>query len=404
MIVTVMIALAGASFAAWLFLLCFRHGFWRADQRLGDAPAPARWPAVAAVIPARDEAATIGRVVRGLLAQHYPGALSVVVVDDNSGDGTAELAREAAAGSARFRLVAGRPLEPGWTGKLWAMQQGIAAAEADWTGTEYLLLTDADILHDPTNVRRLVAKAMAERRDLVSLMVRLHCASAIERLLIPAFVFFFQKLYPFAAANDPDHPVAAAAGGCMLVRREALARAGGVAAIRDALIDDCALAAAIKRNGPIWIGLADHTASLRPYRGLGDVWDMVARTAFTQLDHSVLNLLGTVLGMLVLYLVPPVAVAWGLFTGNAPLLAAGAGGFALMLVAYRPTWSLYARRLGPAFFALPLTALLYTLSTIASALRHWRGRGGAWKGRTYRAPAAAARRAKSTVEFPGRPG
>jgi hopene-associated glycosyltransferase HpnB len=231
-------------------------------------------------------------------------------------------------------------------------------------------------------------------------MVRLHCASAIERLLIPAFVFFFQKLYPFAAANDPEHPVAAAAGGCMLVRRAALARAGGVAAIRDALIDDCALAAAIKRNGPIWIGLADHTVSLRPYRGLADIWDMVARTAFTQLDHSALNLLGTVLGMALLYLVPPIALAWGLVAENVPLLAAGAGGFALMLVAYRPTWSLYARRLGPAFFALPLTALLYTLSTIASALRHWRGRGGAWKGRTYPAP----ERAKSTVEFPGRPG
>jgi len=400
MIVTVLIALAGASFAAWLFLLCFRHGFWRADQRLGDGPAPARWPAVTAVIPARDEAATIGRVVRGLLAQHYPGALSVVVVDDNSGDGTAGLARAAAAGSERFRLVAGRPLEPGWTGKLWAMHQGIAAAEAQWPDTEYLLLTDADILHDPTNIRRLVAKAVAEGRDLVSLMVRLHCASAIERLLIPAFVFFFQKLYPFAAANDPEHPVAAAAGGCMLVRRAALARAGGVAAIRDALIDDCALAAAIKRNGPIWIGLADHTVSLRPYRGLADIWDMVARTAFTQLDHSALNLLGTVLGMALLYLVPPIALAWGLVAENVPLLAAGAGGFALMLVAYRPTWSLYARRLGPAFFALPLTALIYTLSTIASALRHWRGRGGAWKGRTYPAP----ERAKSTVEFPGRPG
>lgn len=400
MVASVLMASAGTSFAAWLFLLRFRHGFWRADQRLGDPPAPARWPAVTAVIPARDEAATIGRVVRGLLAQHYPGQLTIVVVDDNSSDGTAPLARDAAAGSERVRLVAGQPLEPGWTGKLWAVHQGIQAALAEWPATEFLLLTDADILHDPTNVRRLVAKATAERRDLVSLMVRLHCVSAVERLLIPAFVFFFQKLYPFPAANDPSHRVAAAAGGCMLVRRAALEQAGGVAAIRGALIDDCALAAAIKRNGPIWIGLADHTHSLRPYRGLRDVWDMVARTAYTQLDHSVAKLLGTVLGMAFLYLVPPVALAWGAVAENASMLAAGGGGFALMLVAYRPTWSIYGRRLGPAFFALPVTALLYTLSTIASALRHWRGRGGAWKGRTYPAPDSA----KSTVEFPGRPG
>jgi hopene-associated glycosyltransferase HpnB len=397
---TVLIALAAASFAAWLFLLGFRHGFWRADQRLGDAPPPARWPAVTAVIPARDEAATIGRVVRALLDQHYPGALSVVVVDDNSDDGTAALAEQAAAGSDRVLLVEGQPLEPGWTGKLWAMHQGIAAARARWPETGYLLLTDADILHDPTNVRRLVAKATAEGRDLVSLMVRLHCASAVEKLLIPAFVFFFQKLYPFPAANDPEHPVAAAAGGCMLVRRQALEQAGGVAAIRGALIDDCALAAAIKKNGPIWIGLAERTESLRPYRGLGDIWDMVARTAYTQLDHSLVNLLTTVLGMAVLYLVPPIALVWGAVAENVPLLAAGAAGFALMLIAYRPTWSLYARRLGPAFFALPLAALLYTLSTVASALRHWRGRGGAWKGRTY----PAETRAKTTVEFPGRPG
>jgi hopene-associated glycosyltransferase HpnB len=380
---TVLMALAGASFAAWLYLLRFRHGFWRADQRLGEPAAPAHWPAVTAVVPARDEAATIGRVVRGLLAQHYPGPLSVVVVDDSSSDGTADLARAAADGSDRFQLVAGQPLEPGWTGKLWAMHQGIAAAEARWPETEFLLLTDADILHDPTNLRRLVAKATAERRDLVSLMVRLHCASVVEWLLIPAFVFFFQKLYPFPAANDPRNPVAAAAGGCMLVRRAALERAGGVSAIRGALIDDCALAAAIKKNGPIWIGLADHTRSLRPYRGLGDVWDMVARTAFTQLDHSVVKLIGAVLGMAFLYLVPPVALAWGVAAEYPVLAAAGAGGFALMLVAYRPTWSIYGRRLGPAFFALPLTALLYTLSTVASALRHWRGRGGAWKGRTY---------------------
>ena len=203
MIASVMIALAGASFAGWLFLLTFRHGFWRADQRLGNPPAPAHWPAVTAVIPARDEAATIGRVVRALLAQHYPGALSVVVIDDNSSDGTAVLARAAAAGSERFLVVRGKPLEPGWTGKLWAMHQGIEAARTRWPQSEYLLLTDADILHDPTNVRRLVSKAVADRRDLVSLMVRLHCASAIEKLLIPAFVFFFQKLYPFAAANDP---------------------------------------------------------------------------------------------------------------------------------------------------------------------------------------------------------
>jgi hopene-associated glycosyltransferase HpnB len=253
----------------------------------------------------------------------------------------------------------------------------------------YVLLTDADIVHAPDALRRLVAKAEGgpAQLDLVSLMVKLHCESFAERLLIPAFVFFFQKLYPFPWVNDRALSTAGAAGGCMLVRRAALERAGGIAAVKDALIDDCALAAALKKNGAIWLGLADRSASVRRYPRIADVWRMVARTAYTQLRHSPLRVLGTVLGMTLLYLVPPLAMILCPFLGAWTAAALAAAAFALMLFAYRPTWELY-RGDDPAILLLPLAALLYTAMTVDSALRHFRGQGGAWKGRTYAKPAA----------------
>jgi hopene-associated glycosyltransferase HpnB len=306
----------------------------------------------------------------------------VILVDDGSTDGTAKAAREAAerAGAAgRLAIVEAPPLEPDWTGKMWAVGQGVARAPDD---AEYLLLTDADIEHDAGNLRRLVAKAETEGRQLVSLMVRLHCESPIERLLIPAFVFFFQKLYPFPRINDPRNKTAGAAGGCMLVNRETLARAGGIEAIRDRLIDDCALARRIKAEGPIWLGLSRRTRSVRAYRGLPDIWRMVARTAYTQLGHSPLALAGTVLGMAAIYLAPLATFVLALAFQAWPAAALGGAAQLLMYLAYVPTRRLYGK-FGVTFLLLPFAGFLYTLMTVDSARRHWSGSGGGWKGRSY---------------------
>ncbi|PIW27430.1 MAG: glycosyl transferase family 2 [Rhodospirillales bacterium CG15_BIG_FIL_POST_REV_8_21_14_020_66_15] len=383
-----MTGVALLALAVWAGILFFRGRFWFADQHLSPAAKAASrdgWPAVVAVIPARDEADGIARTVASLLAQDYPGRLDVVVVDDNSADGTGALAQgaaDAAAASERFHLVAGKPLVEGWSGKLWAVHQGLEAAGQAAPNARYVLLTDADISHHAANLRRLVEKAEMEDRDLVSLMVRLNCETPWERLLIPAFVFFFQKLFPFPWVNDPTRRTAAAAGGCMLVRRAALGAAGGIQAIRGRLIDDCALAELLKARGSIWLGLTHETVSLRRYDTLSEIWRMVARTAYEQLGHSPLMLLGTVAGMTLLYLVPPVAAFWGLAAGDWRLAAAGAGGWLAMAIAYFPTLRLYGRPPW-AGFALPAAALLYTLMTVDSARRHGQGRGGGWKGRTY---------------------
>jgi hopene-associated glycosyltransferase HpnB len=385
-------ALAAVALAAWLYLLLGRDGFWRARPRIEDEapPTPGSWPAVVAIVPARNEAAHVEAALRSLLAQDYPGDLAVVLVDDHSEDATAAVGRRVAAGQARpLAVIGARPLPLGWSGKLWAVAEGLRHAAQIRPGAAHILLTDADIAHPPGSLTRLVAKAEAERLDLVSLMVRLRCETFWERLLIPPFVFFFQKLYPFPWVNDRARRMAGAAGGCMLVRREALDRAGGIAAVKDALIDDCALAALIKRNGAIWLGLAERTVSVRRYPRIADVWRMVARTAYTQLRHSPWLVLGTMLGMALLYLVPPLAMVLGLATGAWIAAGLGAAAFALMLVAYRPTWALY-RGNDPLIALLPLAALLYTAMTVDSMRRHLLGKGGAWKGRTYARPTARA--------------
>jgi hopene-associated glycosyltransferase HpnB len=373
--------IACLSLLIWIYLLLFHGGFWRADQRLEDGAEPEVWPTVTAIVPARDEAEVIERAVTSLLSQNYPGEFHLIVVDDGSSDGTADLARAAAeklgAGN-RLTIVTGTPLPEDWTGKMWAVANGVRnVGERD-----FLLLTDADIEHDPANLRRLAAKAVTDRRDMVSLMVRLHASSFWERLLIPAFVFFFQKLYPFPRVNNREAAMAGAAGGCVLVRKKALEQAGGFEAIKSALIDDCALARRIKKRAAIWLGLTENTYSIRPYDGLGGIWRMVARTAFTQLNYSALLLLGTLVGMVLIYLAPPVVVVWGIAGGNWLAAGLGGGALALMLLAYWPTAKLY----GPPFpevLLLPLAGLLYTAMTFDSALRHWRGAGGGWKGRTY---------------------
>jgi hopene-associated glycosyltransferase HpnB len=378
---SVNLAVAGAGLAVWLYLLSARGGFWRANIRdeADLAPEPAVWPAVTAVIPARNEADIIPASLPGLLTQNYPGPLSVILTDDQSGDGTAEVARSTAdvlgAGS-RLMVLEGSALPQGWTGKLWAMQQGIEKARSAVQTPRYLLLTDADIAYDPGVLRRLVARAETKGLVLTSLMVKLRCESLAERALIPAFVFFFQMLYPFAWVNRRESSMAAAAGGCMLVRPEALVAGGGIEAIRTSLIDDCALGRSMKRQGPVWLGLTASARSLRPYPGLADIRRMVARSAYDQLNYSPLLLAGTVIAMALTYLIPPLMAVLG--TGFAQ--ATGFLTWAIMTVAFLPILRFYGVSVLWAV-ALPVIAGCYMLFTLDSALQHWRGKGGLWKGR-----------------------
>jgi len=386
------VLLATASLGAWLYLV-FGHGrFWAADQRLEAAPEPAAWPEVVAVVPARNEADVIERTVGSLLDQDYPGAFRIVLADDESEDDTGDAARRAAAAhplGERLCVERTKPRPPGWVGKMWAVHSGVQRAGQEAPEAAYLLLTDADVAHSPGNLRRLVAKAEAERLDLVSLMVLLTAETPWERLVVPAFVYFFQKLYPFPRVNDPRSGVAGAAGGCMLVRRTALARVGGIEPLRGEIIDDCALGRALKRSGPIWLGLSRTERSVRGYAGLAGVWSMVARSAFTQLRHSWLLLAGTLLGLALLYLAPPLlalGALWGV-SGVAASLAAAA--WILMAASFVPILALYGR--APAWgFALPVAGALYAAMTFDSALRHGRAEGASWKGRAGAGSADAA--------------
>lgn len=355
---------------AWLYLLFGRGFFWMTRERDDrDAPEPERWPSVIAVVPARDEADVIARAIASLVAQDYKGRFRVILVDDQSSDDTAAIAR--GLNSDRLTVITGAERPKGWTGKLWALQQGVAqAGEPD-----YLWLTDADIAHAPNNLSKLVARAEAGKLVLASLMAKLHCGNAAERLLIPAFVFFFDMLYPFAWVNDPRRPTAAAAGGCMLIRRDAFERAGGMDAIKSEIIDDCAMGRTMKRQGPIWLGLTDRCVSLRPY-AYADIARMVSRSAYAQLSYSPLQLTGTLLAMLIVYVAAPVAV---FSTTGLPQLAAMLT-WGMMILAFAPMLRFYS--LSALWgVALPLIGALYGLFTLDSAIQHWRGRGGMWKGR-----------------------
>jgi len=375
--------IASMVLAIWLYLIAARGGFWRAaerdDENLAADAAGEQWPAVTAVIPARDEAECLGDTVTSLLRQDYPGPFNLVVIDDQSRDATAAVARDAAAALGagdRLTLLAGRALPAGWTGKLWAQQQGVEAAAANDPLPAYLLLTDADIVYAPEALSRLVARAQRGGFVLVSLMAKLRCESFAERAFVPAFIFFFQMLYPFAWANDPHRATAAAAGGCMLVRRDALEPAGGLAAIRGALIDDCALASALKRHGRIFIALTERVHSVRAYPAVADIRRMVARTAYAQLRYSPLILCATVFALALTYLAP---VALALFAAG---LAQFIGIFTwlLMALAFRPMLRFY-RLSAWRGLALPAIAAMYMAFTLDSAYQHARGRGGMWKGR-----------------------
>jgi hopene-associated glycosyltransferase HpnB len=380
--VTALRILTAVSLAGWFFLALVRGMYWRTDVRLPIASDPPVWPAVAIVVPARDEAAVLPHTLPTLTAQAYPGPVSVILVDDNSTDGTTELVGE------RWpQVVVVDPGEPaaGWAGKLWALRAGVMSAESAGVDITYFLFTDADIAHRPDSLAILVRAAEVHRLDVVSQMARLRVHTGWERLVVPAFVYFFALLYPFRWSNAPGARTAAAAGGCSLVRRTALESAGGLEAIRGAVIDDVALARAIKRSGGrTFLGLADRVDSIRPYRRLADLWRMVARSAYAQLHRSVVLLAGTVIGLGLMFWIPPVCVVVGAVTGDVPTLLLSAAAYALMSALFVPMLRYY--RLTPALaLALPFTATLYLGMTVDSAVQHYRGNGAAWKGRTYAA-------------------
>ena len=389
--------------AIWIYLLLAHGRFWRiplapilAKSGREQSTRSEGGPSIAVVIPARNEADVIGRAVASLLRQTGDGSptlspktgaedgapafrfvqLHIFVVDDNSTDGTAEAAREAAGSQAdRVTVIAGRPLAAGWSGKLWAVQQGVEQALT--LKPDFLLLTDADVEHSSHNVGLLTEVADQGGYELASFMVKLHCRSLAERLLIPAFVFFFFMLYPPEWIRDPRRKTAGAAGGCILIRPAALERIGGIASIRQEIIDDCALARAVKQSGgKVWLGASADTHSVRPYDSFAEIERMIARTAFNQLRHSGWLLLGTVVGMLLIYILPLAL----LVSGSVTLAMVGALAFALMFASYVPMVRFYG--LNPMWaLTLPASAVFYSAATIHSAIKYWRGSGGEWKGR-----------------------
>ncbi|MGH7015744.1 MAG: glycosyltransferase [Caulobacteraceae bacterium] len=367
------LGLGAAALAGWFYLIFARGGFWLAAERDEESfPEPRAWPAVAVVVPARNEADVIARALLSLLGQDYPGAFRIFLVDDESADGTAAAA--SALADSRVRVIAGTPRPAGWAGKPWAMRQGVEAALAE--AAEYILFTDADIAHAPDNLARLVRRAESRSLVLTTVMVRLASQSLAEKALIPAFVLFFSMVNPFAWANDPDRRTAAAAGGCMLVRCAALAEAGGIEAIAGEIIDDCALARRLKAAGATWLGLTDRAWSLRPYGGVGEIAAMVSRSAYAQLRYSPWRLGAMLAGLGLLFVAPPILTifAWG------PARWLGVASWAAMAVAFQPMLRFYRR--SPLWgAALPLIGAAYAAFTLRSAIDAWRGRGGAWKGR-----------------------
>ncbi len=379
---SIFIALAAFSFLIWVLLTFFWGAFWQLSAFDDDAAPPAilsAWPQVVAIVPARNEADTIGRTVESLVQQDYPGEFHLIVVDDHSEDQTTTLAMAAAQtaqAADRVTILAAAQLQNGWTGKICAMQQGVERATT--LDPEYLWFTDADIVHAPDTLKRLVSRAQSRKLDLASLMVLLHANSFPERLLIPPFLYFFLMLYPPRWIADPKARTAGAAGGCVLLRRTALERLGGFASMRAEVIDDCALARSVKRSGgTLWMGLTRKSVSLRTYKTFAEIRDLIARTAFTQLRYSALLLLGTLLGMFLTYIVPPVLA----FHAQPLVWRLSLAAWASMTISYLPSVRYY--RLSP-FWApfLPVAAAFYCYATWLSAVRYWLGRGGQWKGRS----------------------
>jgi hopene-associated glycosyltransferase HpnB len=370
--------LSAIPLAIWVYLLVARGYFWRVSE---DNLGPKRledWPRVVAIVPARNEARTISQAVSSLAKQNYPGEFSIIVVDDQSEDGTAALAQQAAnesGASQRVKIHVASPLAPGWTGKLWALNEGMQSAVN--YSAEFFWFTDADIEHAPDTLQRLVSRAEKESLDLVSLMVLLQAKTFPERLLIPPFLYFFLMLYPPRWIADPNASTAGAAGGCILLRRNVLAPIGGIASIRGEVIDDCALARAVKRRGgKIWMGLTRASVSLRSYGTFAEIRDLIARTAFAQLHYSFLLLIVTSIGLFATYL-----LAWiAFFTLDDPGWLLASTAISIMTATYGATVRFYGL---PWLWALtlPFAAVFYGYATFLSALRCWLGRGGQWKGR-----------------------
>jgi len=378
--------LALLSLAIWLVLFFSWGKFWRIwafDADRANSSCPITWPRVTGIVPARNEALSIAAVVAALAKQDYPGEFSAVIVDDHSEDATAELARRAAIESGatlRFQIISAPELAPGWTGKLWALNSGVAAAEN--STAEFFWFTDADVVHAPDTLSRLITRAQQDSLGLTSLMVLLESRTIAERLLIPAFLYFFMMLYPPSWIASPRAKTAGAAGGCILLRRSVLERIGGLSAIRNEIIDDCSLARAVKRSGgQIWMGLTRASYSLRGYSGLAEIRDMIARTAFAQLHYSALQLLLTLAGLAITFLVPVLLT----FARNPRIWLPALLAWCLMTASFLPTVTFY--RLAPLYsLLLPLSAIFYSYGTLLSAVRFWKGRGGQWKGRSQAIP------------------
>jgi len=370
--------LATIPLAIWIYLFLARGNFWQAREENIQLQPLAIWPRVVAVVPARNEAGTITETISSLAGQDYPGEFSIVVVDDHSEDGTGALARKAAAESGaaeRITIHSAAALPPGWTGKLWALHEGVQVASEG--KPDFLWFTDADVVHAPATLKRLVFRAEKDSLDLASLMVLLQARTFPERLLIPPFLYFFLMLYPPRWIAASNASTAGAAGGCILLRRNVLAPIGGIASIRGEVIDDCALARAVKsRGGRIWMGLTRASVSLRSYGSFAEIRDMIARTAFTQLRYSLVLLIAAMTGLFATFL-----LAWILFfayPGEAWLLVDTA--IALMAATFLATVRFYNLSTVWAL-TLPVAAVFYGYATCVSAARYWVGRGGQWKGR-----------------------
>ncbi len=372
------IFIAAIPLAIWIYLFLGRGNFWLLREDQSERKPLETWPRVVAILPARNEAETISRSITSLAKQDYAGEFSILVVDDHSEDNTALLAQQAAEECGAARRVAihrAAALAPGWTGKLWALHEGVRAAASD--DPDFFWFTDADVVHAPDTLKRLIVRAKGESLDLVSLMVLLQAKTIPERLLIPPFLYFFLMLYPPRWIADPSARTAGAAGGCILLRRDALERSGGLAAIRGEVIDDCALARAVKRSGGhLWMGLTRASVSLRSYGSLAEIRELIARTAFTQLRYSFFLLIATLAGLFVTYLLPWISF----FAGDDPAWFLAGTAISLMTVTYGVTVRFY----NLSFFwalTLPVAAVFYGYATCVSAVRFWFGRGGQWKGR-----------------------
>ena len=376
-----LVVVAALALAIWVYLIAGRGGFWRTSKFDDLAPTSglSAWPTIAVVVPARDEAAGVADCVTSILGQPYPGELSMILIDDQSQDGTAQIASEAAAtigASERLTVLSGRPLPSGWTGKLWAVKQGLSLVESRPAPPDYVLLTDADIVYSGDVVMRLAARAESEQLAMTSVMATLRCESFAEKYLIPAFIFFFNMLYPFSWVRDRNSTTAAAAGGCILARWDALRNSGGIDAIRGSLIDDCALGARLKTQGPVWLGFSQNVRSVRASDTVAEVGHMISRSAYAQLHYSLALLIGVIVAMTIVFLAPVAITAFGHDLSR----ECAAVAWLLMALAFQPTLRYY-KQSALWGLALPAIALAYMVFTINSAVQHFQGRGGMWKGR-----------------------